>query len=54
MEEGKDAIYSCCTNLLTANVSIKGLAQTIGVIVSSFGTVCYDQLLLNELEKCKK
>ena len=35
-EERKGALYSYCDDLSTTNVSIRGLAQANGVVLSSF------------------
>ena len=43
-----------CQNILSNyQASIRDLAQTIGVIVSSFRAVPYGQMYYRELEKCK-
>ena len=53
-EEKKQSIYRLCQNILSNyQVTIRDLAQTIGVIVSSFRAVPYGQLYYRELEKCK-
>ena len=51
-EERKQSIYTLCQNILSSyQSSIRDLAQTIGVIVSSFRTVPYGQMYYRELEK---
>ena len=53
-EERKQSIYMLCQNILSNyQASIRDLAQTIGVIVSSFRAVPYGQMYYRELEKCK-
>ena len=53
-EERKQFIYMLCQNILsTYQATIRELAQTIGVIVSSFRAVPYGQMYYRELEKCK-
>ena len=51
-EERKQSIYTLCQNILSNyQASIRDLAQTIGVIVSSFRAVPYGQMYYRELEK---
>ena len=53
-QERKQSIYTLCQNILSNyQVTIRELAQTIGVIVSSFSAVPYGQMYYRELEKCK-
>ena len=53
-EERKQSIYMLCQNILSNyQATIRELAQTIGVIVSSFRAVPYGQMYYRELEKCK-
>ena len=53
-EEMKQSIYMLCENILSNyQASIRDLAQTIGVIVSSFRAVPYGPMYYRELEKCK-
>ena len=53
-EEKKQSIYRLCQNILSNyQVTIRDLAQTIGVIVSSFRAVPYGQMYYRELEKWK-
>ena len=53
-EERKQSIYMLCQNILSNyQASIRDLAQTIGVIVSSFRAVPYGQMYYRKLEKCK-
>ena len=43
-----------CQNILSNyQATIRVLAQTIGVIMSLFRAVLYDQMYYKELEKCK-
>ena len=53
-EERKQSIYTLCQNiLLNYQATIRELAQTIGMIMSSFRAVPYGQMYSRELEKCK-
>ena len=53
-EERKQSIYMLCQNILSNyQATIRELAQTIGVIVSSIRAVPYGQMYYRELEKCK-
>ena len=53
-EERKQSIYMLCQNILSNyQASIRDLAQTIAVIVSSFRASPYGQMYYRELEKCK-
>ena len=53
-EERKQSIYTIYQNiLLNYQATIRELAQTIGVIMSSFRAVPYGQMYYRELEKCK-
>ena len=53
-EERKQSIYTLCQNILSYyQATIRELAQAIGVIVSSFRAVPYDQMYSRKLEKCK-
>ena len=53
-EERKQSIYMLCQNVLSNyQASIRDLAQTIEVIVSSFRAVPYGQMYYREFEKCK-
>ena len=53
-EERKQSIYMLCQNILSNyQATIRVLAQTIGVIMSLFRAVLYDQMYYKELEKCK-
>ena len=53
-EERKQSIYTLCQNiLLNYQATITEIEQTIGVIVSSFRVVSYDQMYYRELKKCK-
>ena len=53
-EKRKQSIYTLCQNiLLNYQATIRELAQTIGMIMSSFRAVPYGQMYSRELEKCK-
>ena len=53
-EKRKQSIYLLCQNiLLNYHPTIKELAQTIRMIMSSFRAVLYGQMYSRELEKCK-
>ena len=53
-EERKQYIYTICQNILSSyQATIRKLAQTIGVMVSSFRDVPYGQMYYLEWEKCK-
>ena len=53
-EERKQSIYMLCQSILSNyQATIRELAQTIGVIVSSIRAVSYGQMYYKELEKCK-
>ena len=51
-EERKQSFYMLCQNMFSnCQATIRELVQTIGVIVSSFKAVPYDQMYYRELEK---
>ena len=53
-KERKQSTYMLCQRILSNyQATIRDLAQTIGVIVSSFRAVPYGQMYYMELEKCK-
>ena len=53
-EERKQSIYTLYHNILSNyQATIRELAQTIGVIVSSFRVILYGQMYYRDLEKCK-
>ena len=54
-EERKQYIYMLCQNILSNyQATIRELAQTIRVIVSSFRAIPYGQMYYKELKKKKK
>ena len=53
-EERKQSIYTLCQNILSNfQATIRELAQTMGVIVSSFRAVLYSQMYYRELKNAK-
>ena len=53
-EDRKQSIYTLCQNIFSNyQATIRYLAQTIEVTVSSFRAVPYGQMHNRELEKCK-
>ena len=54
IEERKQSIYTICHKIFpNYPATIRELAQTIGIIVSSFRAVPYGQMYHREMEKCK-
>ena len=53
-EERKQAMYALCQNILSNyQATIRKLAETTGVIMSSFRAVPHNQMYYRELENAK-